>query len=90
MAGFKLTSPTPPATKTPSQLRERILALRAELDACFDELAAKDAGCGIPLGVLRQQYTNRASGCECRAYLIVNEEREAQAKRLADELEKAK
>jgi hypothetical protein len=61
---FKLTSPP---TKAP--LNERIAELRAEIDAVIDELAAKDAGCGIPLQVLRNLIT-RGSSCQCRSYLI--------------------
>ena len=54
-------------------LNERIAALRAEIDAVIDEMAAKDAGCGIPLQVLRNTLT-RGSSCQCRSYLIATGE----------------
>jgi hypothetical protein len=50
-------------------LKERIEALRAEIDAFIDALAEKDAGLGVPVGVLRNLLTARSGGCECRAYL---------------------
>jgi hypothetical protein len=65
--GFKLAQTQATPTKPP--LKDRIEALRAEIDAVIDEMAAKDAGCGIPLQSLRDMLT-RGSSCQCRSYLI--------------------
>jgi hypothetical protein len=67
--GFKLAQQTP--TKPP--LKDRIEALRAEIDRLLDELAEKDAGCGIPLQWLRNDLTKLAPSCQCSQYLIHQE-----------------
>jgi hypothetical protein len=60
-----------PITRPPPQLPllERIAALRAEIDALFDELAENDR-CGLPLESMRQMLTARSPSCQCRAWLI--------------------
>ena len=66
MAFPKLTKTT---EETPLPLHERIELLRAEVDAAIDAIVAKDAGCGIPVQVLKNMLT-RGSSCQCRSYLI--------------------
>lgn len=51
-------------------LNERIDALRAEIDAIVDELVAKDAGCGIPRQVLRNDLTHH-SNCQCAIWKML-------------------
>jgi hypothetical protein len=63
----------PKLNQPPTPLKDRIAALRAEIDALIDEMAEKDAGCGIPLQVLRNTIT-RGSSCQCRSYLIATGE----------------
>ena len=48
-------------SKTPLPLKDRIEALRAEIDAFIDALVEKDAGYGVPRQVLRDLITNRAT-----------------------------
>lgn len=67
--GYKLAQQTP--NKPP--LKDRIEALRAEIDAHIDELAAKDMGCGLPLQWLRNDLTKLAPSCQCSQYLIHEE-----------------
>jgi hypothetical protein len=53
-------------------LAERIREVRAEANAFIDARAAELAkqSPGVPLGVLRNLITGRATGCECRQYLM--------------------
>ena len=67
--GFKLAQAAP--NKLP--LEERIAAIRAEIDSIIDEIVAKDAGCGIPLQVLRNDLT-RHSNCQCAIYKMLASE----------------
>jgi hypothetical protein len=67
--GFKLAQTTP--TKPP--LEERIATLRGEIDAIIDEIVDRDAGCGIPRGVLRNDLT-RHSNCQCAIYKMLASE----------------
>jgi hypothetical protein len=52
-------------------LPERIAALRAEIDATIDDMAADEAKRtpGVPQVAIRQMIT-RGSSCQCRSYLI--------------------
>ena len=63
----------PQSPKTQS-LNERIEQLRFEIDAFIDALVEEDAGYGVPRQVLRDLITNRATGCQCRQYLIATGE----------------
>jgi hypothetical protein len=59
---------------TPLPLSEqRVQALQAEINAFIDARAdaLKAESPGVPVGVLRNILTARASGCECRAYLAI-------------------
>lgn len=61
-----------PALKPPPLgLPERIAALRTEIDAVIDQMAADEAKKtpGVPQVVIRQMIT-RGSQCQCRSYLI--------------------
>jgi len=61
-----------PALKPPPlSLPERIAALRAEIDATIDQIAADEAKKtpNVPQVVIRQMLT-RGSQCQCRSYLI--------------------
>jgi hypothetical protein len=44
--------------------------MRLLIDAEIDALAEKDKTPGIPLQVTRNDLTNAANGCECRAYFL--------------------
>jgi hypothetical protein len=61
---------TLPKLSTKAPLDQRIAALRLEIDAIVDELVAKDAGCGIPLQVLRNDITHH-SNCQCAIYKML-------------------
>jgi hypothetical protein len=74
MAFPKLTqSPAPIETKQPPKppLKDRIEALRAEIDACIDELAAerKKGSPSEPILCIRRDLTAFTGDCQCRAYL---------------------
>jgi hypothetical protein len=58
-------------TKPP--LKDRIAEIRAEIDSLIDELAGRDAGCGIPLQMLRNDLT-RNSNCQCAIYNMLTAE----------------
>jgi hypothetical protein len=49
---------------------ELIADVRLLIDEYIDELAGRDAGCGIPLAVLRNTLTARGGQCQCRNFLI--------------------
>jgi hypothetical protein len=68
---IKLQTPPAPIEPAPTKppLKDRIAALRAEVDKYIDELVEKDAGYGVPRQVLRNTLT-RGSECQCRTYLI--------------------
>lgn len=60
-------------------LNERIKSIQAEIDAEIDAKAqavAKDSP-GVPLGVIRNLITARATGCQCRQYLEITKQDEA-------------
>ncbi|WP_271673208.1 hypothetical protein [Bradyrhizobium sp. CCBAU 51627] len=52
-------------------MADRIAALRAEIDAVIDQMAADEAKKtpGVPQVVIRQMLT-RGGDCQCRSYLI--------------------
>jgi hypothetical protein len=58
-----------------SPLEDRIRTFRAEIDRAIDERVAEIAkGCpGVPQGVIRQTIT-RGMGCQCAAYLQLQDE----------------
>jgi hypothetical protein len=64
--------PTRPLPTPQPSLPERIAALRQELDAAIDELAAKEKlNCPtLPLVSIRQTLIARGGQCTCRQYLI--------------------
>lgn len=63
-----------PALRAPPMpqlsLPERISALRSELDAAIDQMAAEQAVPFVPQGVTRNLITARGGSCQCRQYLI--------------------
>ena len=63
-------------------LDERIITLRADLDAFIDaraEQIGRDCP-GVPLGVIRNSIT-RGMGCQCSAYLEIKAKDDAAAER---------
>jgi hypothetical protein len=67
--------------RTPT-LEDRIIALRADVDAIIDarvEAVAKESP-GVPRGVIRGLLTARAAGCRCTQYLELNGKEQTAAK----------
>jgi hypothetical protein len=67
-----------------------VMALRELINEYIDAAALRDHAPGMPLQTIRNGITDRAHGCECRQWLILNAEREALARRLAKEEQERK
>jgi hypothetical protein len=53
---------------------DRIIAIRAEIDAFIDEKAAEELkllGPGVPLQIVRDILTARGGRCQCAQYLEI-------------------
>jgi hypothetical protein len=65
--------PPPPAPIEPpskAQILERIESLRSEIDALIESLVDRDAGCGLPRAMLRNDLTHH-SNCQCAIYKML-------------------
>jgi len=71
-------------SRTPP-LDERIKDTMAEIDAFIDAKAAhiKETCEGVPVEVIRNLITARGGGCQCRTYLEIKKQDEAEAERAA-------
>jgi hypothetical protein len=72
--------PKPLATKPPPlpealPLADRIRAMRAEIDKAIDDYLEEiaDEHPGVPQGVIRGMFTNKAPGCQCAQALLLED-----------------